>query len=109
MLAIGTPPRRKGERMFTITNDPSNTHPPQPAHSDDIRAARYQRAEATLQQATVRIHAIFRDIKGGNLWLTATEAANMQMELQELVLQAAALGGIIREQQTGQGLLHPLG
>jgi hypothetical protein len=51
---------------------------------------------------------LFARSKGGNLRLSAAEAANIQMELQELVLQAAALGGVIREQQTGQAQLRPL-
>ncbi|HEY1387623.1 MAG TPA: hypothetical protein VGF38_03685 [Ktedonobacterales bacterium] len=88
-----------------MSSDPRNIQPAQP---DDIRAAHVKRAVATLQQATTNIHAIFREIKAGELRVTAAEAASMQMELQELVLQAAALGGIIREQQTGQGQLHPL-
>lgn len=88
-----------------MSNDPSNTQPTQP---DDIHAASVQRAVATLQHASMYLHAIFREIKGGNLRLSAVEAATMQMELQELVLQAAALGGIIREQQTGQGQSRPL-
>jgi hypothetical protein len=88
-----------------MLNDPRNTQPTQP---DDIRAARYKRAEAMLQRATTDIHAIFHDIKAGELRVTAAESASMQLELQELVLQAAALGGIIREQQTEQGPLSPL-
>lgn len=91
-----------------MLNDLRNTQLAQPAQLDDIRAARYKRAETTLQQAATDIHAIFRDIKAGEVWVTAAEAASMQMELQELVLQAAALGGIIREQQIEQGQLRPL-
>lgn len=89
-----------------MSNDPPNA---QRAQANDLHTAYYKRAEATLQQAATQVHQIFREIKGGYLQLTTDEAATMQMEIQELVLQAAALGGVIREQQTGQGQMHPMG
>jgi hypothetical protein len=68
----------------------------------DAHAYAHKDAEDSLQQAVTLVHHVFRHLTTGNLTLTVTEANNMHAHLQELVLQAAAVGGRIREQQAGQ-------
>lgn len=80
-----------------------NTDYPQYTQPDsayvDAHAYAHMDAEDSLRQATALVHHVFRHLTTGNLTLTATEADSMHIHLQELVLQAAAVGGRIREQQ----------
>ena len=83
-----------------------NTGYPQLTQADsayaDAHAYAQMDAEDSLQQAVTLVHNVFRHLTTGNLTLTAAEAENMHIHLQEVVLQAAAVGGRIREQQSGQ-------
>jgi hypothetical protein len=71
--------------------------------SDGIHASAYTGAEESLRQATALVKYVFRHLTAGDLQLTAAEADSMHVHLQELVLQAAAVGGCIREQQARHG------
>ena len=88
----------------------SNTDYPQLTQPDsayaEAHAYAHRNAEDSLQQAVTLVHHIFRHLTAGNLTLTAAEADNMHIHLQELVLQAAAVGGRIREQQAADASGH---
>jgi hypothetical protein len=71
------------------------------AHTD-AHVSAHTDAEESLWQAVTLVNHVFRHLTTGNLTLTAAEADQMHTQLQELVLQAAAVGGRIREQQAGQ-------
>jgi hypothetical protein len=70
--------------------------------SNVTHTSAYTGAEESLRQATALVNYVFRHLTTGHLRLTAAEADNMHAHVQELVLQAAAVGGRIREQQAGQ-------
>jgi hypothetical protein len=70
--------------------------------ADGAHADAFSDADESLQHAINLLYRIFRQITTGTLPLTALEAAMMQARLQELVLQAVAVGGHIREQQAVQ-------
>ena len=72
----------------------------------EAHAYAYKNAEDSLQQAASLVHCVFRHLTTGRLTLTAAEVATMHTYLQDLVLQAAAVGGCIREQQAGQAPLQ---
>jgi hypothetical protein len=66
------------------------------------QADAYNTAEESLRQAVALTKQVLNQLKALNLHVTSTEAANMDALLQDLVLQAAAIGGRIHEQQTWQ-------
>jgi hypothetical protein len=59
-------------------------------------------AEDSLRQAVILSKSVLDRLKMGTLRLSEPEAASIDVLLQELVLQAAAIGGRIHEQQTWQ-------
>ncbi len=77
--------------------------------SNDTHISAYIGAEESLRQAIALVNYVFRHLTAGDLRLTAGEADNMHAHLQELVLQAAAVGGCIRQQQAGHSPLYTPG
>lgn len=68
-----------------------------------VHADVYRGAEEALQEAIALVNNIVRRLTTGNLTLTADEAARLEAHLQELVLQAAAVRGRIRDTQQYAG------
>jgi transposase-like protein len=67
---------------------------------DDAHVGIYLSVEESLQRATTLLNYILQRLKTGNLQVTPDEAASLQAQIQELVLQAAAVGScIVRQQQ----------
>ena len=71
-------------------------------HADAAHTVAYKNAEESLRQAIALTRQVYNQFRSGTLHVTAAEAASMDALLQELVLQSAAIGGRIREQQAGQ-------
>ncbi len=70
-------------------------------HTYAAHTVTYKDAEESLRQAATLTNRVFHQLTTEHLTVTATEAATMHALLQDLVLQAAAVGGRIREQQAG--------
>jgi hypothetical protein len=81
-----------------MLTDPHGTPQPASAHVD-THADAYMDAEDCLWRAAFLTSHVFHQLTIGKLILTAAEADQMHTQLQELILQAAAIGGCIREQQ----------
>jgi hypothetical protein len=95
-----------------MASDTHNMHDMHDMHDtygprrDSARTAEYQDAEESLRQTIALTRQVYNQFKSGTLRVTAAEAASMDTLLQELVLQAAAIGGRIREQQASDASGH---
>jgi len=76
------------------------------AHTDSVtsvnveaHADAHMDAEDSLWRAIFLTNHVFHQLTTGTLTLTAAEAEEMHTQLQELVLQAAAIGGYLREEK----------
>jgi hypothetical protein len=91
-------------RIFSMMSDARYVH----RDSDyvetraEVHADAHMDAEDSLWRAAFLTNHVFHQLTTGTLTLTAAEADEMHTQLQELVLQAAAIGGYLREQQAWQ-------